>query len=504
MPKNSDTIAIVTVHGTGDTAKGLDGEKWFQRGSAFTERVKRDLAAEGVEAEIVPHLWSGANSAFERERGANRLAALIRRLRGRYAGIHIIGHSHGGNVANDAAVLLKWGLRRHEKHERFDSLISVGTPFFDVRTGWLQMLAGILFLAIAWGSAIAFPLTALFTLYSILTGDAAERSSMFVLWLLYLAVIGPCVFFMLGLSRQGIRRILRPRRGGRTKTQIFSIWHDNDEAISFLERVQELPLEPFPRGALFRGSRGAAISLGVLSVIAIALLNPLAYAFHWADFLNFEASATDNSQVSNVAALTFIGLLVAPAIFIAFYIVYRFVIGGVQEIGARGSMNRFVAGVLRGIAYGRDGDQVLCNVSPRSHTHETQEHKLTGECAVRMQAGAHDAAGKLIDKYRWALFSVGGDSSASLTSLTTDAMTWDSLIHTTYFDQPEVADAVAAYIVAKVKRQEFRASAPVVVAAPSPQAAPVTEAPPAEAADVGAPPPEPPEAPPPAGDAQPV
>ncbi len=211
MPKNSDTIAIVTVHGTGDTAKAADGEKWFQRGSAFTERVKRDLAAEGVEAEIIPHLWSGANSAFERERGANKLAALIRRLRGRYAGIHIIGHSHGGNVANDAAVLLKWGLRRHEKHERFDSLITVGTPFFDVRTGWVQMLAGILFLVIAWGSAIAFPITALVWLFEIMQGDAQARGGALTLWAAYLAVIGPSVLFMLGLSRQGIRRILRPR-----------------------------------------------------------------------------------------------------------------------------------------------------------------------------------------------------------------------------------------------------------------------------------------------------
>ena len=68
-----------------------------------------------------------------------------------------------------------------------------------------------------------------------------------------------------------------------------------------------------------------------------------------------------------------------------------------------------------------------------------------------MQNGAHDAAGKLIDKYRWALFSVGGDSSASLTSLTTDAMTWDSLIHTTYFDQPEITDMIAAHIAANAR-----------------------------------------------------
>jgi hypothetical protein len=102
----------------------------------------------------------------------------------------------------------------------------------------------------------------------------------------------------------------------------------------------------------------------------------------------------------------------------------------------------------------------LCNVAPRSHTHRTQELVLTGDCADRMMHGANGAAGKLIDKYRWALFSVGGDSSASLTSLTTDAMTWDSLIHTTYFDQPEVAVAVADHI-ARTVRESAHGEAPV-------------------------------------------
>ena len=457
MPKSADKIAIVTVHGTGDTAQGPDGAKWYQRGGAFTERLMRDLAAKGIEAEIVPHLWSGENSAAERERGANRLAALIRRLRGKYAGIHIIGHSHGGNVANDAAVLLKWGLRRHEKHERFDSLITVGTPFFDVRTGWIQAAIAVLFLVIAWGSAIAFPVAALFGLYQILQGDPGERTANLLVWTFYVLIIGPSVLFMLHMSRQGIRRILRPKGGRKTKTQIFSLWHQNDEAISFLQRVEELPLEPFPRGSLFRGARGAAVSLGVFAVMAIALANPILYGTNLADFLriNTEIDPTtgrlEQATSANVFAASIIGMLLAPAVFTGFYVIYRFLIGGAQELGARGTLNRFVVGVLRGIAYGRDGDQILCNVSPQSHTHATEEHRITGECAVRMQDGAHGAAGKLIDKYRWALFSVGGNSSASLTSLTTDAMTWESLIHTTYFDQPEVCDAIADYIAAKVK-----------------------------------------------------
>jgi hypothetical protein len=120
--------------------------------------------------------------------------------------------------------------------------------------------------------------------------------------------------------------------------------------------------------------------------------------------------------------------------------------------------------VLRGVAMGRDGDQLLFGVSPRSHTHATQELVLTGDCSARMQEGANVSAGKLIDKYRWALFSVGGDSSASLTSLTTDAMTWDSLIHTTYFDQPEVAAAIGDHI-ARTVRESAHAAAPAAAPA---------------------------------------
>jgi hypothetical protein len=505
MSNKAGKAAIVTVHGTGDTAEGPSGEKWFQQGSPFAERLLGQLRQHSVDADIVPHRWSGANSAWDRERAANKLASRIRGLYNKYDSIHVVGHSHGGNVANDAAVLLKWGLRRNATREKFDSLTTVGTPFFNIRTGPMQMLAGLLFMAIAWVSVIVFPLMAAAFAYDIATGGQFSTGTIdeSVAALVYLGLIGPCVLFMLTMSRQGIRRILRPRTGGKTRTSILSIWHEHDEAIAFLQRVEELRLEPFPRGALFRGSRAAAISFGVLAVLAIALANPVLYAMGMADFLDFNTTAGDEDVANNIAVVSVVSLLLAPAIFTVVYLTYRFIVGGLQEIAVRGAMNGYVAGVLRGVAMGRDGDQVLCNVAPRSHTHRTQELVLTGDCAERMKEGANGAAGKLIDKYRWALFSVGGDSSASLTSLTTDAMTWDSLIHTTYFDQPEVAVAIADHI-ARTVRESAHADAPApataAAAAPAaavtavatavaqtPEAAPVGAEAPAEAAEAETP-----------------
>lgn len=450
----SGPIAIVTVHGTGDTAAADAGDKWFQQGAAFSEALRARLAQEGFTADIKPHLWTGANSAWDREQAANGLAARIRKLYKHYDTIHVIGHSHGGNVANDAAVLLKWGLRKDAKKERFDSLTTVGTPFFNVRTGWLQMLAGILFLIIAWGSAIVFPFLSLLLLVLVVNGEFMEGSShamQLIVFGVYFFTVGPAVLFMLRMSRQGVRRILRPRRGAHTKTSIFSIWHENDEAIAFLQRVEELKLEPFARGALFRGSRGAGVAIGVLAVLVFALAHPVLYSFGLLDLFDFNTSSADEDVGTNIAAVAMLSWLFAPAIFAVVYLLYRFLIGGAQEIAARGALNRFVGGVLRGIAMGRDGDQVLCDVGPRSHTHRTEDLVLSGECAARMQQNANGAAGALIEKYRWALFSVGGDCAGSLTALTTDAMTWDSLIHTTYFDQPEVAEAIAAHIAAKAR-----------------------------------------------------
>lgn len=448
MSKKSDTIAVVTVHGTGDTAASLEGDKWFQRGSEFSQRLLQRLSGQGVTAEIVPHLWTGANSASDRENGANRLAKTLRKLSTQYAGVHVVGHSHGGNVANDAAVLLKWGLRR-ARREKIQSLTTVGTPFFNIRTGLPQVVAGLLFLVLTWMSAIAFPITAISI--AVTGGPAGVGGA-----LVYTVAVGACLWFMFHISSRGVRRILRPRRGSKTTKQLYSIWHENDEAISFLQRVEELPLEPFPRGAMFRGSRSSAIGWGVLVVIFLAVINPLLFILWQIDLLGIESAedaAMGIGRGENSFLALIVGLLIAPAIFVVTYLAYRYVVGGGIELGARKPLNGYVTGIMRGIAMGKDGDQVLCNVSTGSHTHPTEEVKLTGDVARRMQDGANTAANRLVEKYRWALFTVGGDNNASLTSIATDAMTWDSLIHTTYFDQPEVADMIGDYIVKKVREE---------------------------------------------------
>lgn len=436
-------IAVVTVHGTGDTAEGPAGAKWFQQGSQFSEHLRARLQPAGLDADIIPVLWSGANSAAAREKGADKLTQTLKRLHRKYESVHVIGHSHGGNVANESALHTRWGMGRSA--DKFDSLITVGTPFLNQRTGLLHTFAGLLFLAITYGSVLVFPIIAL----AWFAQDGAPPP--LHLFAGYVVGIGGCTLLMLAMARRGIRRVLRPSTPKQTSRSIFALWHDNDEAISFLKRIEEVPIEPFPRGAMFRGSHSGAVSWAVLAVIFVGLVVPGLYMFGLADVFGMNETASVG-LAGDIVATAGVGLILAPAIFVIVYLIYRAVIGGASELVVRQPMNGVVQGALRGIAMGRDGDQKVGEVSTVSHTHQTEIRVLDGDVAQRMQAAAGAAADKLIEKYRWSIFTIGSDTNTPLSKMAEDAMTWDSLIHTTYFDQPEVVDIIAAHIAAHAKR----------------------------------------------------
>jgi hypothetical protein len=76
---------------------------WSQSGSAFNDDLKDQLSAHGFDAEIVPYVWSGANSALERDEAARSLAIRLQEEADKGALNVVVGHSHGGNVALTAA-----------------------------------------------------------------------------------------------------------------------------------------------------------------------------------------------------------------------------------------------------------------------------------------------------------------------------------------------------------------------------------------------------------------
>ena len=121
-------------------------------------------------------------------------------------------------------------------------------------------------------------------------------------------------------------------------------------------------------------------------------------------------------------------------------------------------LNRSIGGVLKGLAFGRDGDNRIGDVAPRSHYYAAKQAVLEGEIASRMLEASSKATQELFNKYRGSMFAVGVNNSDAVNKLATDAMTWDSLIHTTYFDQPEVADMIAEHIAESIRRPKTKAA----------------------------------------------
>lgn len=527
-------IAVVTVHGTGDGPKGVtgkkrlipffsgykqrlveagvdpdgvEGQKWYQRGSSFSTRLTQRLASKGIEAEIVPVIWTGKNSSRGREEAAGELARTVRRTSKKFGGVHVVGHSHGGNVANEAASMLGWRLGRGRKDPMLSSVTTVGTPFFKAQLGWWESFGGIAFLGITAISIIGLLLAALvvllvlpeyhldaaryaqeFMAISQATGEAVTQAQVdthvqeklteareYRAFLLVMGAILPIsagtLLFVFPMAIEGFWRIMRVRRKPHPDARFFSLWHPNDEAIAFLKRVEELKIEPFPNGAIWRNSRTSAIVWGVRAVLLFFFTGLIVWALamfgvnitdeHYAEFgnwLGFDGVAVFGGMTTSDLGifLIIVGILGAPLIFGGAYILARLLLGLGLEVGARGVLNNGIASVLRGMAFGRDGDSRLGDISPQSHAYGTIPHVIEGEVGERMRKGAASAASALIEKYRWALFTVGPDTNGAVSNLANDAMTWDSLIHTTYFDQPEVADAIADYIAEVVAQQQAK------------------------------------------------
>jgi hypothetical protein len=426
---SSTQVVVVTVHGTNDGPTPEGPKKWFEDGSDFSQLLKQALSRQEIQIEIVPHIWSGENSARAREQGAEKLAGKIRGLGRAGKRVHLIGHSHGGNVAVDAACALNW--EGSHGRPKIASITTVGTPFFHARVSRVAAFAGLAFFWI-----IGLSVVALLASVPLLIERGHQNPAS--LWTIPIAGISMAAVLLLAMPMawSGLRRIQRISRKRNEHAQIHSIWHENDEAINFLQRVEKVDLAPFPKWSLWRSSQTFAISLAVTAGLGSLLLVSVIWVV--------AQSGKEVGAAFWLPFLLFIGFW--PLAFAVTYILARVLLGFIPEVCLRAGLNKTVSNILVGMSFGRDGDEKIGNVSTTSAYFGAVPVVIEGALKERMQAAAAAAADKLIAKYRWTLFSPEGDTSSILKGLTGDVMTWKSLIHTTYFDQPEVATIAAEYI----------------------------------------------------------
>ena len=133
---------VLIVHGTfNPPGAPTDPPKWYQPGGEFARALAQALKAIdpawGEAVWRVPpgqpaafFAWSGANTHAARVAAAAQLSQKIRDIvyYDRQARIHLIGHSHGGNV-----ILKALELDRGVSVDHLGRLVFLGTPFFHKR-----------------------------------------------------------------------------------------------------------------------------------------------------------------------------------------------------------------------------------------------------------------------------------------------------------------------------------------------------------------------------------
>lgn len=116
---------IVTVHGTGATGEA-QGSRWWQRGSPCEARLRELVQGSDGEFKYEPLIWDGKNSETSRRAAGRQLLVQLTALEKRGEPYVVIGHSHGGSVISFA---LQLAARHSQMLLGMRAWITVGTPF---------------------------------------------------------------------------------------------------------------------------------------------------------------------------------------------------------------------------------------------------------------------------------------------------------------------------------------------------------------------------------------
>lgn len=115
---------VILVHGTFAPRAG-----WTQQNSLIVSTIQQRF--DGIKVQFYQFDWAGSlfdasnNSHFHRFAASEKLSELVAKLRLDHpaARLLLVAHSHGGNVA----------LYAGKKDQRVDAIVTMGTPFIEVR-----------------------------------------------------------------------------------------------------------------------------------------------------------------------------------------------------------------------------------------------------------------------------------------------------------------------------------------------------------------------------------
>ncbi len=336
---------IVTVHGTNDSLPDDTGERWWQIGSEFAQKIATSLADRGVtDVEIRPLHWSGQNSDFDRLVGARSLARLLGQLDREQRPHAVLAHSHGGNVAVEA-------IAQRTSARHLGSIVSFGTPFFIRRLKTVPAVIAVFQLAL--GIVIAPIMLGYLALF--LSSDTNKIVEA-------VAVFGGLLAVSVWSAWQGLRKLaFRPLARWRCMRilrpdQWLVVHSPRDEAMRLLETAVAISPQYVTVDAAMRTLTSLARLLAVAGTIAI-------FAWTAGYFLEPIMTKIRAGQLGFATAVDLTFLLLVPVVYGAlFSVLWLLARAGGAWLWAR-TLTAAIQGGVVGAAYGGDAAYVLSGVT---------------------------------------------------------------------------------------------------------------------------------------------
>jgi len=217
------TISIVAVHGTFAT-----NAPWTKPNSPFAKLLERELSAHQINWHF--YNWSGANNHTAREVAASGLQRKLGEIAsGGEDNIHLISHSHGGNVALMTLCVPE------QQSNSVRSVTCLSTPFFIADPNDIEH-----FLESAHSSLTLKPLFLLSLLYfatleflsNLIPGITAIGMTLYAVLLIVAAGTSAAVNLMRGKLSQ--RQLLQRYDYSKISQPILSLRASLDEAFHLL------------------------------------------------------------------------------------------------------------------------------------------------------------------------------------------------------------------------------------------------------------------------------
>jgi len=267
---NGSENIVVLVHGTfaADAA-------WVRRDSPFCRILRQTLGS----VRICPFRWSGRNSHTARLKAAKGLAGFIDDLLDSYpnAKIHVIAHSHGGNVA-------LYALRDDRLRKVVAGVVFLGTPFVTVARRDISSTLKALQYAVPVG--VSFPWIVALLLFLIYAAREFARSGPIVLLSIMSVALAGTIFFAgrwwLHFLGRRLPQILQARQHaivdlltlpGVADVPLYTVRARRDEAATYLRNVDRIADIPFrlwhPKGIAWLVAAVTVLLVGGYTFVAL-------------------------------------------------------------------------------------------------------------------------------------------------------------------------------------------------------------------------------------------